>query len=60
MIRKSFLVCGISNNLDGGKNDYIRVQEYFPQFVIPYGESTCSESDPFQSTDAESDAEESD
>jgi hypothetical protein len=60
MIRKSFLVCGISNSLDGSKNDYIRVQEYLPQFVIPYGESAGSKSDPFQSTDAESDAEDSD
>lgn len=60
MIRKSFLVCGISNNLDGSVNDYIWVQEYLPQFVIPYGESAGSKSDPFQSTDDESDAEDPD
>ena len=53
MIRKSFLVCGISNSLDGSENHLIRMPEQLPRFVIPYGE-VDEDTDPFQSSDSES------
>ena len=37
-IRKLFLICGISNSLDGNENHLIHMPEQLPRFVIPYGE----------------------
>ena len=50
MVKKAFLVCGISNNLDGSENHLIRVQEKLPSFEIPYGVEHDDE-DPFASSE---------
>ena len=50
MIKKSFLVCGISNKLDGSENHMIRMQEELPLLKIPYGQSE-EDDDPFLSSD---------
>ena len=53
MVKKSFLVCGIANNLDGSENGLVRVPAELPSFKIPYGSSTSdeTESDPFQTSE---------
>ena len=37
MIKRFFLVCGISNSLDGSENKLVRVAAELPSFTIPYG-----------------------
>ena len=55
MIPKAFLVCGISNQIDGSEKHIIRIPEELPNFTIPYGTSQDEESDdPFETTDGES------
>ena len=55
MIPKAFLVCGISNQIDGSENHIIRIPKELPNFTIPYGTSQDKESDnPFETTDRES------
>ena len=54
MIQKSFLVCGISNNLDGSENHLVRVPDELPTFEIPYGIDDNDSDDPFQSSDSAS------
>jgi hypothetical protein len=55
MISKAFLVCGISNHINGSENHFIRVAEELPNFVIPYGSGQDEESDdPFETSDEES------
>ena len=54
IIHKSFLVCGISNALDGSQNNLIRCAKELSEMTIAYGdeESAYSESesdDPFGS-----------
>ena len=39
MIFKTFLVCGISNQIDGSENHIIRILKELPNFTIPYGAS---------------------
>ena len=52
MISKAFLVCGISNQIDGSDNHIIGIPEELPNFTIPYGASQDEESDdPFETTD---------
>jgi hypothetical protein len=53
MVKKAFLVCGISNNLDGSENHLVRVSEELPTFQVPYGIHD-DESDPFQSSESDS------
>ena len=53
-VKKSFLVCGIANNLDGSEYGIVRVAAEIPLFGIPYSTSSSSdetESDPFQTSD---------
>ena len=52
MVKKAFLVCGISNNLDGSENHLVRVSEELPTFQVPYGIHD-DESDPFQSSESD-------
>ena len=53
LIRKSFLVCGISNALDGSQNHFIRCAKELEQLKVAYGleeDANESESDnPFDS-----------
>ena len=53
LIRKSFLVCGISNALDGSQNHFIRCAKELEQLKVAYGlEEDANESesdDPFDS-----------
>ena len=65
MIRKSFLVCGISNALDGSENHMIRCAKELPDMTIAYGiedtedhpvDSGSESEDPFAS-DIDSDHE---
>ena len=54
MMKKSFLVCGIANNLDGSENGLVRVPAELQSFEIPYSTSSTSdetESDRFQTSD---------
>ena len=54
MVNRSFLVCGISNSLDGCENKLVRVAAELPKFTIPYGVEGVgdeSESDPFLSSE---------
>ena len=37
MVRKSLLIYGISNNLDGSENRLVRVSAELPTFEMPYG-----------------------
>ena len=55
MISKAFLVCGISNQIDGSENHIIRIPGVLPNFTIPLGASQDEESDdPFKTADGES------
>ena len=65
VIKKSFLVCGISNALDGTQNNLIRCSKELPDMRVAYGvtvdDGGASESgdDPFNVTehrDSESDS----
>ena len=65
MIRKSFLVCGISNALVGSENHMIRCAKELPDMIIAYGtedteddpiDSGTESEDPF-ATDSDSDHE---
>ena len=56
IIRKSFLVCGISNALDGSQNHFIRCAKELPDVAIAYGleksadtDSGSESDDPFDS-----------
>ena len=54
-IRKSFRVCGISNNMDGSENHLIRCAKELPVFQIPYGSHTDSDTeDIFNSSSSDS------
>ena len=58
MISKAFMVCGISNQIDGSENHLIRIPEELPNFTIPYGTNQDEESDdPFHTTDEELESE---
>ena len=51
-MRKSFLVCGIANALDGSQNHLIHCAKELPEMTVAYGleETADSESDdPFES-----------
>ena len=55
MISNAFLVCGISNQIDGSENHIIWIPEELPNFTVPYGTSQDEEFyDPFAKTDGES------
>ena len=59
MIKKSFLVCGLTNALDGSQNDLIRCAKELPDLQLPYVDE--SEDDPFNHSDeSESDSSRSD
>ena len=54
VVKRSFLVCGISNSLDECENKLVRVAAEFPNFTIPYGVEGVgdeSESDLFLSSE---------
>ena len=59
VIQKSFLVCGISNALDGSQNSLIHCAKELPEMAIAYGQQETVDSqsesdDPFESeTDSE-------
>ena len=54
MIKKSFLVCGVSNALDGSQNHIIRCAKELPTLSVTYSSSTeTSDRDPFESSDPE-------
>lgn len=57
MVKKSFLVCGITNALDGSENDFIRCAKELPTLQVPYIDE--SNDDPFQDELEESDTAES-
>ena len=55
MIKKAFLVCGLSNKVDGSENHFIRCATELA-VALPYGESESEESnsgDPFADSDDE-------
>jgi len=52
MIKKSFLVCGVSNALDGSQNHIIRCAKELPTLSTAYS-SDSSDRDPFESSDPE-------
>ena len=58
IVKKSFLVCGISNSLDGSENQFICCAKELPDMQLPYGDE--SSDDPFQSSDDDTDEYESD
>jgi len=63
MVKKSFLVCGISNSLDGSENQLVRVPAELPMLIIPYGAEKTedkSELDPFATSEENTDEEECD
>ena len=49
MVEKSFLVCGITNALDGSENFFIHCAKQLPNLELPYINE--SDEDPFQSSD---------
>ena len=56
MIKKAFLICGLSNKVDGSENHFIRCAKELT-VALPYGESESEESDsgdPFADSDDES------
>jgi hypothetical protein len=57
MIRKAFLVCGLSNKVDGSENHYIRCAKEL-SVSVPYDDSEESESegDPFAESDSDQDS----
>ena len=55
MMKKSFLVCGITNALDGSENQLIRCSKELPDLQLPYNDAE-SDDDPFQDcNDSDSD-----
>ena len=48
MVDKSFLVCGITNALDGSENRFIHCTKELPSIQLPYVNES---EDPFQSCD---------
>ena len=59
MIKKSFLVCGISNAFDGSQNHIIRCAKELPTMSVAYSSdmrsTDTSDKDPFESSDPEGD-----
>lgn len=55
IVAKSFLVCGISNALDGSQNEVIRCARELPNLQLPYLDE--SDDDPFKSDDEADDSE---
>ena len=53
MIKKSFLVCVVSNALDGSQNHIIRCVEELPELSIAYSSTDSSDKDPFESSGPE-------
>ena len=54
MIKKLFLVCGVSNALDGSQNHIIRCSKELPTLSVAYSSNTeTSDKDPFESSDPE-------
>ena len=51
VIRKSFLVCGIANALDGSQNHFIRCAKELPDMTITYGLSENTTDDESESDD---------
>ena len=51
MVKKSFLVCGISNALDGTQNSFIHCAKELPDMQLPYLDESTD--DPFQTSDSE-------
>ena len=41
MVARSFLVCGISNALNGSRNNMIRCAKELPDMMIVYGQECC-------------------
>lgn len=60
MIKKAFLVCGLSNKMDGSENHLIRCAAELI-VALPYGETeeSDSEGDPFADSDESSEGEDS-
>ena len=56
MVKKSFLVCGITNALDGSENQYIRCAKELPDLDFPYVDDS---DDPFKSCGEEDSSDES-
>ena len=46
IVKKSFLVCGLSNALDGSENALIRCAKELPTMQLPYVDE--SDDDPFR------------
>lgn len=66
MITKSFLVCGISNALDGSQNSMICCAKELPDTMITYGLEKCTDADsdsksddPFSSDENDSEVDQS-
>ena len=55
MVKKSFLVCGITNSLDGSVNSMIHCANELPDIELPY---TDESDDPFCEEESEDDEEE--
>ena len=54
VIKKSFLVCGVSSALDGSQNHILRCAKELPTLSVVYSSSTeTSDRDPFESSDHE-------
>ena len=52
MIRKSFLICGISNALNGTQNSFIHCAKELPDMQLPYLDEISD--DPFHTSEGES------
>ncbi len=53
MVKKSFLVCGITNALDGSENHFVHCSKELPDLQVPYVDEYTD--DPFVSGGEESD-----
>ncbi len=51
MVKKSFLICGITNDLDGSENSFINCAKELPTLQVPYIDE--SNDDPFQESDSD-------
>ena len=49
MVKKSFLVCGITNDLEGSENHLIRCSRELAEIQLPYIQE--DDDDPFQDCD---------
>ena len=58
MVKKSFLVCGLTNALDGSQNKMIPCSQELPDLQLPYLNE--SDEDPFNETSDESNSDDSD